>query len=247
VELSWSTFVLEIVNFLVLVWILQRFLYRPVLAIIDERRAGIEKTLADAKALREEAEGAKSKYEGRIADWEAERQRAREALADDLEAERAKRLEALQAELTSEREKAAVANARREAEARRSVEEAALKHGSQFASTLLRSAAGPELEARLIDTAAAGIESLTPEKAAELRGDEGRVPESLRVESAYELSAAQRERLEAALTALLGRSVPATFVRDASLVAGVRVTLGSRVLGLNVRDELEGFAGLANE
>ena len=32
-ELDWTTFVLEIVNFLVLVWILQRYLYRPVLAL----------------------------------------------------------------------------------------------------------------------------------------------------------------------------------------------------------------------
>ncbi len=38
-ELNWSTLLLEIVNFLVLVWILKRFLYRPVLQVIEERRS----------------------------------------------------------------------------------------------------------------------------------------------------------------------------------------------------------------
>ena len=40
-ELNWTTFALEIVNFLALLWILKRFLYRPVLATLAERRAGI--------------------------------------------------------------------------------------------------------------------------------------------------------------------------------------------------------------
>ena len=50
-ELSWSTFILEAINFLVLVWILKRFLYKPVLDVIERRKAGIEKIQADAKAL----------------------------------------------------------------------------------------------------------------------------------------------------------------------------------------------------
>ena len=36
-QLNWSTFVLEIINFLILVWVLKRFLYKPVLAAIAQR------------------------------------------------------------------------------------------------------------------------------------------------------------------------------------------------------------------
>ena len=38
-ELDWTTFILEIINFLVLVWILHRFLYQPVMNVIAQRRA----------------------------------------------------------------------------------------------------------------------------------------------------------------------------------------------------------------
>ena len=48
-ELDWTTFALEIINFLALIWILKRFLYRPVLATLGQRRAGIEATLNEAR------------------------------------------------------------------------------------------------------------------------------------------------------------------------------------------------------
>ena len=54
-ELDWSTFLLEIINFLILVWILKRFLYRPVLEVITRRREQVEKTLHEAHSLRAEA------------------------------------------------------------------------------------------------------------------------------------------------------------------------------------------------
>jgi len=80
-ELNWSTFVLEIINFLVLVWILKRFLYKPVLKVIAKRRAAIEKTLTEARDKEKAAEELKTRYEGRVAQWDRERAQAREDLA----------------------------------------------------------------------------------------------------------------------------------------------------------------------
>ena len=68
-ELSWPTFFLEIINFLVLVWILKRFLYKPVLEAIAHRKAVIDKTLVDAKRQRSGRPGAcraVSKSPGRL-------------------------------------------------------------------------------------------------------------------------------------------------------------------------------------
>ena len=100
-ELSWSTFVLEIINFLVLVWILKRFLYKPVLEVIARRRAGIEKTRVDAEALQADAEVLQKQYESRLADWNEERQQARDTLAHELEAERARKESEMQIALVS--------------------------------------------------------------------------------------------------------------------------------------------------
>ena len=56
-RIDWWTLALQAANFLVLVWLLQHFLYRPVLAIIVERQQQTDGVLAEADATRTAAEG----------------------------------------------------------------------------------------------------------------------------------------------------------------------------------------------
>lgn len=246
-ELSWSTFILEMINFLVLVWILKRFLYAPVLNLIARRREGIEKSLEESKALKAEAEALREKYEGRLASWDEERKRARAALQREIEAERARKMAEMQGALEREREKARVADARRRADAVREMEEKAVGQGARFASLLLARAAGPELQRRMLDLLVEGLSRLQPERIAALRENWGRAPESVVVASAFPLSDDERRKLKQALSATLGLELPLRFEEDTELLAGVRINVGAWVLGANLRDELEGFTKLADD
>jgi len=245
-ELNWSTVVLEILNFLVLVWILKRFLYQPVLDVIARRRAGIEKTLADAEARRAEVAGLQQKYEGRLADWDRERQQSRAALARELDAERNRRLAELQTTLEQEREKARVAEERRQADARRKLEETALAHATRFATQLLQQASGPELEARLVELAIAGLAALPDARIADLRNSYGKPPGAIRITSVFPLAEDQRQRLGQALAGIAEPGIPLSFEQDGALLAGVRIAAGAWVLGINLQDELKGFMELAH-
>jgi len=53
---DWFTIVAQVLNFLILVWLLKRFLYKPVLHAIDERERGIAAKLADAAGLEQKAQ-----------------------------------------------------------------------------------------------------------------------------------------------------------------------------------------------
>lgn len=245
-ELNWSTVVLEILNFLILVWILKRFLYQPVLDVVARRRAGIEKTLADAESRQAEALSLQEQYEGRLAEWERERQQARAALAQELDAERARKLADLQTNLEQEREKLRVAEDRRQADALHELEETALRHASRFTTQLLQQAAGPELEARLVDLAIAGLTALPAERVAGLRNSYGKPPEAIVVASAFPLAEEQRHRLGQALTGIADAEIAQHFEQDSTLLAGVRISIGAWVLGINLQDELKGFLELAH-
>jgi F-type H+-transporting ATPase subunit b len=245
-ELNWSTVVLEILNFLILVWILKHFLYQPVLDVIARRRAGIEKRLADAETRHAEAASLQEQYEGRLAEWDKERQQARAELARELEAERTRKLEELQTALEQEREKVRVAGERRQADALRKLEETALLHATRFTTRLLQQAAGPELEARLVDLAIAGLTALPAERIADLRNSYGKSPGGIRVASAFPLADDQQQRLGQALASIAGTDIPQHFEQDSSLLAGVRISIGAWVLGVNLQDELKGFMELAH-
>lgn len=245
-ELSWSTFVLEIINFLVLVWILKRFLYKPVLEVIARRRAGIEKTRADAEALHTDAEKLQEQYEGRLADWSKKRQQAREALSHELEAERTRKIAELQTELEQEREKARVAEASRQADALRKVEETALVQAAKFATRLLEQAAGADTEARLVELVITELSQLPTERIAAMRNSYGQAPDAIVVVSAFPLAEDQRRRLEQALLTLTALNIPLRFEQNSDLLAGVRITFGAWVLGANLQDELKGMTELAH-
>jgi F-type H+-transporting ATPase subunit b len=53
--IDWFTVAAQAVNFLILVWLLKRFLYKPVLAAIDEREKRITTQLQDAEKKKAEA------------------------------------------------------------------------------------------------------------------------------------------------------------------------------------------------
>ncbi|HCR5136043.1 TPA: hypothetical protein OO067_003131, partial [Legionella pneumophila] len=72
-ELSWTTFSLELINFLILIWILKRFLYAPIQKTILERKKRVQEQLETAQTLHRQATQLQTTYEHRLADWQQEK------------------------------------------------------------------------------------------------------------------------------------------------------------------------------
>jgi len=148
-EFNTSTFILEIINFLILIWILQRLFYKPLLDVIAKRKQFIDQSLADAKMMQQQAEEQRNLYENRQKLWEQEKQAALTALNQQLDAERSVQMAQLDADLEQERQKLNVTLQRQQRELQQLAEKQALLNGARFAGLLLKQSAGPELEARL--------------------------------------------------------------------------------------------------
>jgi F-type H+-transporting ATPase subunit b len=71
--IDWFTVAAQAVNFLVLVWLLQHFLYKPILAAIDAREAKIAATLAAAAARQADAQRTSDELTGKLKAFDAER------------------------------------------------------------------------------------------------------------------------------------------------------------------------------
>lgn len=241
-EFDATTFALEIINFLVLVWILQRFLYKPVTTAIAQRKAGIEKTLGDAQAVRADAESLKRQYENRKADWEREKAQARVQLLQEMEAERTRLMTALHASLEQEREKLRALEQQRAVELRRRLEENALADGGRFVARLLSRIASPELEERIRELVLEDLPHLADRELQSLRASCQEGDAKINITSGYPLGEGQRASLAQALSRLTGQAVACEFGQDPELMAGLRIGVGPWVLRSNLRDELKFFA-----
>jgi F-type H+-transporting ATPase subunit b len=248
-ELNWTTFVLEILNFLVLVWLLKHFLYRPVKGVIEKRRQGIEAQLQQADDKQRQAEALREQYENRLADWESEREAARLELQHDIEEERLKQLEVLQQELAAEREKAGVLAERQLQEQQRQNEVNALEQGARFVARLLEALASPEIQAKLFEHLLHELKHLPPaqrdalQSAAVVNGK----PLSVQVLSAYPLSEGQQQQLKKQIESRVPQQIQYQFHEDRKLICGLRITVGPWVMHANLHDELKTFAAIAYE
>src|SRR5580704_15816140 len=114
--IDWFTVAAQAINFLILVWLLKRFLYKPILHAIDEREKGIAAQLADAEAKKAVAQKERDDFQHKneafdkeraallkkaMNEANAERQRLLREAGKDADALRAKRQEALRTEQRS--------------------------------------------------------------------------------------------------------------------------------------------------
>src|SRR5271168_4151937 len=90
--IDWFTVVAQAINFLILVWLLKRFLYKPILHAIDEREKGIATQLADAEAKKAEAEKDRDDFQHKNQVFDQERAALLKKATDDARAERSRLL-----------------------------------------------------------------------------------------------------------------------------------------------------------
>lgn len=241
-ELNWSTFLLELMNFLVLVWILKRFLYKPVLDAIRGRKTAIEKTLSDAQTLQGQAQKLEVQYQNRLADWEHEKEGLRAGLNQELQALRERLTTDLRKAMGQEQEKERVLVARRLAEREDRAAEQGIATGVKFTARLLERIASPEVEARLVTVMLDDLPQLEPGQRHALQEAFRDPQHRVSVSSAYPLGDAQRSQLVRAFGEMTNEKVDARFCEDPSLMAGLQINCGAWDIRANLRDELRYFA-----
>jgi len=242
-QLDWTTFILEILNFLVLIWILQRFLYRPVLDLLAARQQKIGEQSAEAQTMRDEAETLRRQYESRLADWRQERENSRRQLTEELALLKTQEMANIKQALAGEEEKMRVRNATllaaREAELLRS----ATGQAYDEAAAMLKRLASKELTEAIAGLFLEDLAAL-PENERNALSKAGKaLPEnaSITVVSAHPLDTATRSAIAAGLSAAAGQTLQAAFAEDPLLIAGLRAVVGECQLHANLADELAFF------
>jgi F-type H+-transporting ATPase subunit b len=247
VELDWTTFLLEVINFLFLVWVLKHFLYQPILNVIEKRRQAIKVEMDEAAAVQAEARALQNQYETRLVDWEQEKRSAVDALQQQLAKERSDALRQCDDELKQQRLKHQARDQQQQALWRSQTEVEALQLGSAFATRLLNQLSGPELDMRLQQLFIEQLAQLPEDSLRQLREGWQAGDSSIDVLSAMPLDSARQQSIRQALELKLGASDGQwQFGQDESLIAGLRVSIGAWTLDANLHDELRFFTEAAH-
>ncbi len=228
--IDWFTVGAQALNFLVLVWLLKRFLYGPILNAIDAREARIAAELADADEKRSQAEDERAEFERKNAQLDEKRAELLHEAAVAADAERQRLFDAArqQADAWSEtrREMLRGDAARLNATITRRAQDEVFA----IARKTLADLAGSSLEQRITDVFTDRLRALGDNEKHALTDALASTSEPALVRTAFELPAPQRAAIQQVLDERFHAGTRIRFEVAPTLVSGIElVTNGQKV------------------
>ena len=236
--IDWFTVVAQVINFLILAWLLKHFLYQPILDAIDAREKRIAAELADADVKKAEATQERDAFRHKNDEFDRQRAALLSQATDDAKAERQRLMdEARQvAEALSAKRMETLRNDAHnlnQAISRRTQQEVfaiARKALTDLASTSLEERLGEmftrrlrELDARAKDDLASALNTAsTP----------------VLVRSAFELPTEQRAAIQQALNETFSAEIQVRFETAPDVISGIELTTNGQKVAWSIADYL---------
>jgi F-type H+-transporting ATPase subunit b len=228
--IDWFTVGAQALNFIILVWLLKRFLYKPILNAIDAREKRIAAALADANQKKIEAQKERDLFQHKNEEFDSQRAALLSKATDDAKAERQRLLEDARKAadtLSTKRheELRSDANNLKQAIRRRTQEEV-----FAIARKALTDLATTSLEERMSEVFIRRLRTMDG-NAKECFGEACKTASKpVLVRSAFELPAVQRDGIQHALNETFSVDVHVRFETAPNLVTGIElVTDGHKV------------------
>lgn len=245
--IDWFTVGAQALNFVILVWLLKRFLYKPILAAIDAREKHIADELAAADAKREQAQKKQAEFQHKNEQFDQQRDVLLAKATTDARTEGQRLLDAarLAADTLGAKRQEALGN-----DARRL--NLALRHRTQqevfaIARRTLADLAGADLEQRMIEAFAGRLRALDDKAKAELAGAAASTREPALVRSALDLPQQQQDSIRRTLNETLSADVPLRFETTPDLVGGIELTINGRKLAWSISAYLDSLERAVDE
>lgn len=234
-QIDWWTVALQLLNFAVLVWLLQRFLYRPVTALIDRRRDEVAASFADAEKARDASIAARRNFERKGEALEAERLTILDQANARASAERTEILEnAHEMARTREREASDLIDRERHT-ALTDLEDRSLDLAFGLSRRILSALASVALCEVFLDHAERHLSGLAEHERISLIDGAAVVT----IRTAPRLDEATQRKWAARLAPHLGPGIKIEFEPDPEMIAGIELHLPRAQMRFSISDTLE--------
>lgn len=237
-QVDWITTIAQIINFLVLVYLLKRFLYRPIVAAMSRREELIAQRLEEAAQQSALAQQKIDDYQKKGDEFEQQRQQLIDDAKREAEAQRIRLMDELRSEIAAIR-------ARWQEEVERE-QQAFLSQARQMigeqvflvARQALGELADTELESRMLQVFIRQLAELTPHDNAKLA--ESAAKKGIVVQSCFPLSPAMEEKITGVIHQQIAPALSIQFEQAPELLCGISMRAPGFKLEWNLESYLAG-------
>jgi F-type H+-transporting ATPase subunit b len=241
--IDWFTVAAQVLNFLILVWLMKRVLYKPIMVAIQTREDLVAKELADAAAKKSAADQAVEDFRRRNEDFDRDRAALLAKATEEAKTESARLLEA----------------ARAAADALQSKRQDVLQHEAEdFAQTLgrraqqafftlarraLKDLANVSLEEQVITLFCARLRAMNKEDKDKLSTTIRASPEPVSIRSAFALPLNLQNTVQSVVDDTFQRPIGLKFEVAPDLIGGIELTAQGQRVGWSIADYLAALQG----
>ena len=236
--IDWFTVAAQVVNFLILVWLLKRFLYRPILDAIDAREKRIAKELADADAKKAEAQRERDVFQHKNEEFERQRAALLSQATDAAKAERQRLLDAARqaADTLSAMQREALRSDAHNLN--QSIGRRAQQEVFAIARKALSDLAAANLEERMCEVFIRRLREMDPRAKAGFAESLRTATAPALVRSAFALPAEQRTAIQDALNQSFSAEIRVRFETAPDLISGIELATDGQKLAWTIADYL---------
>jgi F-type H+-transporting ATPase subunit b len=236
--IDWFTVVAQALNFLILVWLMKRFLYKPVLDAIDVRERRIASDLAEAATKTSEAARERADFEQKNADFDQQRSGLLNKAVEEANAKRRHLLEEARrtADDFAKKRQQAMRNeaaALNQTIARRTQEEV-----FAISRKALSDLADCPLEERIAEVFARRLSGMDGNAKALFEQALKASAEPAEILSAFDLPTAQREAIQRVINEIFSADVRLRFETAPDLIGGIELTANGQKIGWSISEYL---------
>jgi F-type H+-transporting ATPase subunit b len=237
--IDWFTVGAQGLNFILLVWLLKHFLFRPLLNAVDQREARIGKELAEAAAKASDAE--KQRNDLKAKNEEFDRQRAA------LLAQATTTANEERQRLISEAKKSATDFVASQKETLQKSEDSLIhsiasraeKQVFDIARKALKDLSGVDLQERIIEIFIGRFHNLTAQEKQKLFAAVEKTQTTVTIRTTFPLAEALRLKVEAEIRVALVREVKVDFQTDPEFIGGIELISGGQKLAWTLSNYLQ--------
>jgi len=236
--INWFTIIAQAINFLILVWLMKRFLYKPILHAIDEREKRITKELADADAKKVDAQKERDEFQHKNEEFDQQRAALLSKATDEAQVERQRLLDEARKAAAAFRSKRQETLRNEEHNLHRAIRRRTQQEVFAIARKTLTDLAGTSLEECMVGVFVRRLRELNAAEKGLLASALKASPGPVVVHTTFGLPPAQRTSTEGAIKKTLGTETRVRFETSPDLISGIELTTNGHKVAWSITDYL---------
>ena len=238
-HIDWFVFLAQIFNFLLLMYLLKRFLYGRIIKAMDDREAKIAARFAEAERLKEEASEAVELYEKRNMLLGQKKEQMINEATMAADAKRKELMEKVREEVDAVKARWQDMLVREKDAFFYDLRQRAAKQLYATARKALADLADVELEERIVDEFIRRVKALDEEKSIQIRKAISGAGNKVVIQSAFGISEPRQAQIEEALKKQITNGFTIRYLKQPDIVSGIELRVNGHKIAWSLNEYLE--------